>query len=303
MVSEFAFGVKPFFDLSLIVGEKGFFEFFDFLFYFHFGYALDRIEHVGGNEVFDGFDGGFVYWRDCGFDLLDLELGDVIELELADFFDFFVSESERFEDFFFWYFVHASFNHGNGVESTRDDEVHLAGVNFIVGWVDDELAVFETDSYGTNWTFHWRATHEEGDRGSDDCGGCWVGFAVSREDGGDYLDFVDCAFWEHWAKWAIDQARNECGFFGWAAFAFNEAAAFDFAVGEIVFFVVDDHWEEIGAFTSFIAHGSVGHDDGVAVRNDGVAGCVTDHWSVSDFELAAGEHMGNCFEFHSVWVK
>ncbi len=234
--------------------EKGLFNCSDLLFNFFFGDTLNAIEHFWCDEVFDRFERSFVYWCECCFDFFNLEFGNIVELELADFFDFFVGESKCFEDFFFRDFIHPGFDHCDSVECSGDDEVHLAVIGFFVSWIDDELAVFEADAHCGNWTFHWRAANEKGNGRSNDRSGGWIDFAIGGKDGGDDLDFVDGALWEHWTKWAVDQTRDQCSFFRWAAFAFNEAAAFDFTVGEIVFFVVDNHWEEVGAFTSFVAH-------------------------------------------------
>ncbi len=139
--------------------EKGLFNCSDLLFDFFLCDTLNAIEHFWCDEVFDGFERSFVYWRDCCFDFFDLEFCDIIELELADFFNFFVSERESFEHFFFGNFVHAGFDHGDGVECSGDDEVHLAVIGFFVSWIDDELAVFKADADGGNWTFHWRAAY------------------------------------------------------------------------------------------------------------------------------------------------
>ena len=252
-------------------------------------------EFAGDPFVDGGLD--FFIWEDDGvfeggglYEIFKLVLEGDGRLEV------FVGPLEGIDDDLLGDFVCGGFDHRDARFDAGDDEVEVGLNSFF--WAEEslKLAIDAADTETGDWAVKWRAGEHKCSAGGDHGDAVWAEVRVGREDGGDDLDFLAVAFREKRADWAVDEATDEDGFVGWAAFAFNESAAGDFAGGVEPFFVVDAEWEVVESDWA-CADLDGAEDDGFAVGDeDASAGAEAD---AVDFEgeRAATELRGYFCDF------
>src|SRR5579863_3977426 len=165
----------------------------------------------------------------------------------ADFLDFGVPELDRVNNNLFADFFRARLDHHNAIGSADDHDVQRALAHFIVGRINNELAVDLADAHGSDWTE--KRNFGKGERAGSAVDSEHVGIVagVSGENEGDDLSLALESLGKHRTHGAIDLAAGEHFAVAHAAFALDEASG-KASTGIGVFAVVDGEREKIYAF-------------------------------------------------------
>ena len=177
------------------------------------------------------------------------------------------------------------FNHQHCAFGTCNNQIQLAFLQLICCWVQHILVVDVTNAGCTDWAIEWNTRQAQGSRSTDHRNDVWANLRVYGNNGSDNLNFVQEAFWEQWANWAVNQTRNQSFAFTRTAFTAEETTwETTSSVGTLL--IVNGQREEALAFFSFFSANNGNEYRGVVHGNhDSSSGLASHHASFQSYGI------------------
>ena len=202
-------------------------------------------------------------------------------------------EPDRVQDLALGDFARARFDHHHLGGAADHHQVETAALHLLVGGVQDELAVDETDAHGGDRGREGDIGDVQRRRGAGDRQDVGVVGEIGREHQGDDLRLAGPALREERPDRSVDQARRQGLLLVRAALAFEEAAR-DLAGGIGVLAVIDGQRQEGDALLLAPVRGRGHQDHGVAVAHRDRAVGLFGHLAGLDGEGPAAEFQVAC---------
>ncbi len=249
-------------EVSQNIHIESVFSLFSFIAVKCFEHEIHFLVGVCSDSIVDGV--GDMFKFDVEFGFADFFLNFLNESN--DFFDFFVTEQDCAEHFFFGDDVCARFNHHNCVFGAAEVESKTRFCALCAVGVDDVLAVHHTDYDRTRRTCPRNVAYRKSNGRTDHTENFGRDVGVNRKNGCDNRNVVVKSLRKKRTNRSVDKTRSKNSLVACSALSLFESAG-DFADCVHFLFVVNAQREKVHALARCFAHRCVDHNDSVAATH------------------------------------